>query len=62
MLAWRLMNLIKSVADSLRGLLARMVRAARKPGGINDEAMPSGYLAPYKKGSRQVRNLWHIDF
>lgn len=56
------MSLIKRVAGGLWGLLARLVRAARKPGGIIDEALPSGYLAPYKKGSRHVRNLTHIDF
>ena len=31
-------------------------------GGINDEAMPSGFMAPYRRGSRQVRNLWHLPF
>jgi len=31
-------------------------------GALNDEAMPSGYAAPYRRGSRQVRNLWHIPF
>ena len=56
------MSLIKRVTDKLLGLLARLVRAARKPGGIDDELMPTAYLAPYKRGSRQVRNLWHIDF
>ena len=56
------MSLIKTVTGSLRAFVMRMVRAARKPGGIDDEALPSGFLAPYKKGSRQVRNLWHIHF
>ena len=31
-------------------------------GGIDDSAMPSGFMAPYKRGSRQVRNLWHQPF
>lgn len=56
------MNLINSVVRKAWGQLARVVRWARKPGGINDEALPSGFIAPYKKGSRQVRNLGHIDF
>ena len=56
------MNRIKSAAHKVWGLLARLVRWTRKPGGIDDEALPSGFIAPYKKGSRQVRNLGHIDF
>lgn len=31
-------------------------------GGIDDSAMPSGFIAPYGRGSRQVRNLWHMPF
>jgi len=31
-------------------------------GGIDDSAMPSGFMAPYGRGSRQVRNLWHQPF
>jgi hypothetical protein len=31
-------------------------------GGIDDSAMPSGFMAPYRRGSRQVRNLWHLPF
>ena len=29
---------------------------------IDETAMPSGFIAPYKSGSRQVRNLWHMPF
>ena len=31
-------------------------------GGIDYSAMPSGFMAPYRRGSRQVRNLWHLPF
>ena len=31
-------------------------------GVIDDSAMPSGFMAPYRRGSRQVRNLWHLQF
>lgn len=29
-------------------------------GGIDETALPSGYAAPHRRGSRMVRNLWHI--
>lgn len=56
------MSVIKGVARKVWKLATGFVRWTQKPGGINDEAMPSGYIVPYKKGSRQVRNLTHIDF
>jgi hypothetical protein len=31
-------------------------------GGIDETALPSGYAAPQRRGSRMVRNLWHIPF
>jgi len=31
-------------------------------GGIDDTALPSGFAAPYQRGSRAVRSLWHIPF
>jgi hypothetical protein len=31
-------------------------------GGIDDTKLPSGFEAPYRRGSRMVRNLWHIPF
>jgi len=31
-------------------------------GGIDDTALPSGFAAPQGRGSRMVRNLWHIPF
>jgi hypothetical protein len=30
--------------------------------GIDETAFPSGYAAPHRRGSRMVRNLWHIPF
>jgi hypothetical protein len=57
------------------GLLAGRVRAVSQrvlaaalhvllddTGGIDDTALPSGFAAPYQRGSRAVRNLWHIPF
>ncbi len=57
------------------GLLAGRVRAVCRralaatlrvllddTGGIDDAALPSGFAAPYQRGSRAVRNLWHIPF
>lgn len=31
-------------------------------GGIDETALPSGFAAPQRRGSRMVRNLWHIPF
>ena len=31
-------------------------------GGIDDTALPSGFEARQRRGSRMVRNLWHIPF
>jgi hypothetical protein len=55
------------VAGRLRRIWQRIRGAAAHilfddTGALNDEAMPSGYAAPYRRGSRQVRNLWHIPF
>jgi len=30
--------------------------------GIDESQLPMGFMAPYKKGSRTVRNLWHQPF
>lgn len=30
--------------------------------GIDESQFPSGFTAPYARGSRMVRNLWHIPF
>ena len=30
--------------------------------GIDESQLPMGFEAPYKKGSRTVRNLWHQPF
>ena len=56
------MKLIKRVARKVRSLLRSVVFGPDLPGGINDEELPSGFITPYRKGSRQVRNLGHIDF
>ena len=31
-------------------------------GGIDDTMLPSGFAAPHQRGSRMVRNLWHLPF
>ena len=31
-------------------------------GGIDDTKLPSGFAAPHQRGSRMVRNLWHLPF
>ena len=28
--------------------------------GIDESAFPSGYATPHRRGSRMVRNLWHL--
>jgi len=30
--------------------------------GIDESQLPMGFMAPYAKGSRTVRNLWHLPF
>jgi hypothetical protein len=55
-------RLFRLVVRKLRDALKSAVFGPDLPGGINDEALPSGFIAPYKKGSRHVRNLGHIDF
>mgnify|MGYP000238689497 CR=1 FL=1 len=56
------MRLWKLVVGRLRDALKSALFGPDLPGGINDEALPSGFIAPHRKGSRQVRNLGHIDF
>jgi hypothetical protein len=56
------MNIVRSVARKVWSLLKSALFGPDLPGGINDEALPSGFIFPHKKGSRQVRNLAHIDF
>jgi len=56
------LRLIKRVLGALRDGLKSVVYGPDLPGGINDEQLPSGFIAPHRKGSRQVRNLGHIDF
>jgi hypothetical protein len=31
-------------------------------GEIDDSALPSGFEAPYRRGSRQIRSLFHAFF
>jgi hypothetical protein len=55
-----LMSVAKRVWSALVVLISGPGLGAS--GGIDDEAMPSGFMAPYRRGSRQVRNLWHLPF
>ena len=55
------------VAGSVRSTLQRAWSAVWRviwddTGGIDDTALPSGFEAPQRRGSRMVRNLWHIPF
>jgi hypothetical protein len=55
------------VAGKQRSIVRRALRAAWRviwddTGGIDETALPSGFTAPQRRGSRQVRNLWHIPF
>jgi len=55
------------VAGKQRSMVRRALRAAWRviwddTGGIDETALPSGFTAPQRRGSRQVRNLWHIPF
>jgi len=53
------------VAGNVRSICQRAWSAAWRviwddTGGIDETALPSGYAAPQRRGSRMVRNLWHI--
>jgi hypothetical protein len=55
------------LAGKVRAVCQRALAAALHvvlddAGGIDDAALPSGFAAPYQRGSRLVRNLWHIPF
>ena len=56
------MRRLKLVVRKVFDVLKSAVYGPDLPGGIDQEMLPSGFIAPYKKGSRQVRNLGHIDF
>jgi len=53
---------------ALRWIWHQLVVAFSGPGlqdnqrGIDETQMPSGFIVPYKKGSRHVRNLSHLLF
>lgn len=54
-------------AGKVRRIVRRMWLAAYRvvwddTRGIDESAFPSGYAAPHQRGSRMVRNLWHIPF
>lgn len=58
-------RLLRSVAKSIWHWLVIVISG---PGlgeeykTIDETAMPSGFMVPYKRGSRQVRNLSHLLF
>ena len=56
------MRAVKLVVRKVLDVFKSAIFGPDLPGGINDEALPSGFIAPHRKGSRQVRNLGHIDF
>ena len=54
-------------AHKVQWILRRMWLAAYRvvwddTRGIDESAFPSGYAVPHRRGSRMVRNLWHIPF
>jgi hypothetical protein len=56
-------RLASTVWSICRRAWAAAVRIVRDDaGGIDDTALPSGYAAPYRRGGRLVRNLWHLPF
>jgi hypothetical protein len=38
-----------------------LVNAISAP-GIDETMLPSSFEAPYGRGSRQIRSLWHMPF
>jgi len=53
------------LAAKVRSVCQRLWRATSRvvwddTGGIDETALPSGFAAPHRRGSRMVRNLWHI--
>ncbi len=44
-----------------RGIWRFLVNAISGP-GLDDAAFPSSFEAPYRRGSRYVRSLWHMPF
>ena len=63
--ASRASDSLRSVAKSIWHWLVIVISG---PGlgeeykAIDETAMPSGFVVPYKRGSRQVRNLSHLLF
>lgn len=57
-------RVLESIAKRIWSALVTLISGPGlgASGGIDDEAMPSGFMAPYRRGSRQVRNLWHLPF
>jgi hypothetical protein len=58
------MRPIRLVARRLLDLLASVFYGPDLPGGINEEMLPFAYhpQAPHRRGGRQVRSLWHVQF
>jgi hypothetical protein len=44
-----------------RGIWRLLVNAISGP-GIDESKLPSSFEAPYGRGSRQIRSLWHMPF
>jgi hypothetical protein len=57
-----LVRILRILAKNTRGVILDVLYGTGGGGSIDDSAMPSGFAVPYKKGSRQVRNLWHEPF
>jgi len=57
----RLTGMVRSVCQSVWRAAVRVIWDDTV-GGIDETALPSGFAAPQRRGSRMVRNLWHIPF
>jgi hypothetical protein len=55
---------VRTVARWLWNALVVMISGPglEATGGIDDSAFPSGFEAPYRRGSRQIRSLFHAYF
>jgi hypothetical protein len=51
---------VQSICQRVWGAATRVIW--EDAGGIDDSALPAGFAAPYRRGSRSVRSLWHIPF
>jgi len=54
-------RVVKSVVGTIWHWLVVAI-SGEGTAGIDESQLPMGFSAPYAKGSRTVRNLWHQPF